>query len=77
MGGRPIEIALQFKMQVFIVSVGSDFKVCCHDIIHIALKKIKAPGDINDPAKTIGKNLRQPYLSPFLAFNKKPVIRLA
>jgi hypothetical protein len=37
-------------MQVFIVYVGSDFKVCCHDIIHIAFKKINTPRDINDPA---------------------------
>jgi hypothetical protein len=41
------------------------------------LKKITAPREINDPAQTIGKNLRQPSLSPFLAFNKKPVTRLA
>jgi len=85
----------------------------------VFIEKIKAPRDINDPAKTklqschceersdvaiypieiashsfamtsmnssrlnatwyktIRTNLRQPSLSPFLAFNKKPVTRLA
>ena len=35
------------------------------------IAKIKALREINDSDQAIGKNLRQPSLSPFLAFNKK------
>ena len=42
----------------------------------VFIERIKAPRDINDPAKTIGKNLRLPSLSPFLAFNKAPCRKL-
>ena len=40
------------------------------------IAKIKAPREINDSDQAIGKNLRQPFLSPFLAFNKAPCSKL-